>query len=77
MNMDEVLIFLVCFRSLVHSGTLLTILDYLDGKGQVRGSELNAPVPGGVTELCVLDGVPADKSLMGQKPSTKETGFGM
>lgn len=48
-----------------HAGTLFTILDYLDGKGQVKasclcrhaqGCELNAPVPGGVIQLCVLDG---------------------
>lgn len=39
MGVDGVLIFLVCFRrSLVPAGTLLTVLDYLDGRGQVRAS---------------------------------------
>lgn len=39
MSMDGVLIFLVCFRrSLGYAGTLLTILDCLDGEGQVRAS---------------------------------------
>lgn len=70
--MDGVLIFSVCFRSLVHAGTLHTILDYLDGKGQVRASclshqaqgwEMNAPAPGEVIQLCP-GWVPADKSLL-------------
>lgn len=37
MSLDGILIYLVCFRrSLVHAGTLLTTLDYLDRKGQDR-----------------------------------------
>lgn len=36
MDMDGVLIFLACFgRSLVYAGTLLTILDFLDEKGEL------------------------------------------
>lgn len=63
MKMDGVLIFPVCFgRNLVHARTLLTILAFLDGEGQVRalcscqqaqGSELNTPVHGGVIQHCV------------------------
>ena len=65
MKMNGVLIFLVCFgRSLVRAGTLLTVLGFLDGEGQVRAScsyqeaqrlELNPPVDGGVIQHCISD----------------------
>lgn len=83
MDMDGVLIFLACFgRSLVYAGTLLTILDFLDGKGWVRASclcpwvqgwELNPPVPGGVIQLCVPDGF-LQISLQWAGPGTFQQG---